>query len=31
MANISQKYAQALYDVAEEHNIEDTILNELKR
>ena len=30
MANISQKYAQALYDVAEEHNIEDTILNELE-
>lgn len=30
MANISQKYARALYDVAEEHNIEDTILNELE-
>lgn len=29
MANISQKYAQALYDVADEHKLTDTILEEL--
>ncbi|MGK9044652.1 F0F1 ATP synthase subunit delta [Mammaliicoccus vitulinus] len=29
MANISQKYAQALYDVAEEQNLTNDILNEL--